>query len=63
MRAANPPGAVDLSKVPAVIFPNWRELLNRENLAERVRAGYGLAIGGYMDYCQRNGLSVSVESA
>lgn len=49
--------------VPAVIFANWREVLNRGQLSDRTRAGYALAIGGYLDYCLRNGLSVSKESA
>jgi hypothetical protein len=31
------------------IFSNWRELLNQADLPEGVRAGYGLAIGGYLD--------------
>ena len=63
MWAADSPGALPLSRVPTVIFPNWRELLNRADLPDRVRAGYGLAIGGYLDYCQRNGVSVTAESA
>ncbi|HWW03278.1 MAG TPA: integron integrase [Candidatus Acidoferrum sp.] len=63
MRAADPRRAVDLWKVPEVIFPNWRELLNQADLPERVRAGYGLAIGAYLEYCYRNGVSVTTESA
>src|SRR5215831_18851345 len=49
--------------VPSVIFANWREVLNQARLADRTRAGYALAIGGYLDYCLRNGLSVNKESA
>ena len=63
MRAAERPGAVDLCKVPEVIFPNWRELLNQADLPVGVRAGYGLAIGGYLEYCHGNGVSVTAESA
>jgi integron integrase len=49
--------------VPTVIFPNWREVLNQARLAETTRAGYALAIAGYLDYCRRNGLSITSESA
>ncbi len=49
-------------RVRAMTFANWREVLNQAQLAERTRAGYGLAIGGYLDYCLRNGLSVNKES-
>ena len=51
------------SAVPAVIFANWREVLNQATLTEAVRGGYALAIAGYLDYCRRNGLSVTIESA
>lgn len=50
-------------KVPSVIFANWREVLNQARLADRTRAGYALAIGGYLDYCRRNNLRVNKESA
>jgi integron integrase len=50
-------------KLPAVIFTNWREALNRSPLSEIVRGGYSLAIGGYLDYCRHNGVSVTLESA
>ena len=50
-------------EVPSVIFANWREVLNQARLSEPTRAGYALAIGGYLDYCRRNGLSVNKESA
>jgi hypothetical protein len=46
MWAADKPEAGGLGRVPTVIFANWREMLNLEKLPERVRAGYGLAIGG-----------------
>lgn len=49
--------------VPAVIFPNWREVLHQARLAEPTQAGYSLAISGYLDYCRRNGLSVTSASA
>ena len=63
MRTAFTPGALPPAKVPAVIFPNWRELLNRERLSATARGGYALAIGGYLDYCRHNGLSVTLQSA
>ena len=49
--------------VPGVIFTNWRESLNAAALPGAVRAGYTLAIAGYLDYCRRNGISVTLESA
>src|ERR1035441_5636173 len=49
--------------VPGVIFTNWRERLNAAALPGAVRAGYTLAIAGYLDYCRRNGISVTLESA
>jgi hypothetical protein len=56
-------GAVPCRPIPAVIFPNWREVLNQAPLSEAVRGGYSLAIGGCLDYCRHNGLSAAVESA
>lgn len=53
----------DEANLPSVIFANWREVLNQAPLPEGTRAGYGLAIGGYLDYCRRNGLRVNKESA
>src|ERR1039457_571774 len=49
--------------VPGVIFTNWREALNATALPGAVRAGYTLAIAGYLDYCRRIGISVTLESA
>ena len=49
--------------VPAVIFSNWREILNQSSLSKGMRGGYALAIGGYLDYCRRNALSVTTETA
>ena len=53
-------GALPSATVPAVIFPNWREVLNQMPFSEAVRGGYALAIGGYLDYCRGNGLSKRV---
>jgi len=52
------PGAVPPG-VPAVIFANRPEVLNQPPLSEPTRAGCALAIGGYLDYCRLDGLSIS----
>ncbi|HEV2209839.1 MAG TPA: integron integrase [Verrucomicrobiae bacterium] len=57
------PAQAASSAVPAVIFPNWREVLNQARLSDPTRAGYTLAIGGYLDYCRRNAFSVNSQSA
>ena len=49
--------------VPTVIFTNWREVLNQTGLGEATRAGYSLAIAGYLDYCRRNAISITTQSA
>ena len=49
--------------LPAVIFTHWREALNQARLSPAARGGYTLAIASYLDYCRRNGLSVTLESA
>jgi hypothetical protein len=56
-------GAVPFPRVPEFVLANWREELNQAGLAEKVRAGYTVAIAGYLDYCLHNGLSVALESA
>ncbi len=63
MERKQPAGALPFPTQPAVIFANWREVLNQASLPPRVRSGYALAIGGYLDYWRRNGLSVTNESA
>src|SRR5262245_49680129 len=55
--------AIPFPTIPAVIFANWREVLNRTELPHKVRSGYALAIAGYLDYCRANGLSVTTPSA
>jgi hypothetical protein len=49
--------------VPELIFPNWREVLNQSEVRGNTAAGYSIAISGYLDYCRRNGVSVSQPSA
>lgn len=56
-------GALRLPAVPMVVFPHWREMLNRSRLSVPARTGYALAICGYLDYCRKNGLSATVQSA
>ena len=41
-------GAVPWLAMPAVIFPHWREVLNQFPLSPAARAGYALAIAGYL---------------
>jgi integron integrase len=60
--SAVPPPA-SLSRVPEIIFANWREFLNQAQLARAVRHTHAQAIEGYLDYCRLNGVSVTVESA
>ena len=50
-------------RVPALIFPHWREVLNQSGIPGNCAAGYAMAISGYLDYCRRNGVSVSQASA
>jgi hypothetical protein len=59
----SPAGSHPFPTQPRVIFAHWREALNAHSLSGPARAGYALAISGYLDYCRRNGLSVSLESA
>lgn len=63
MESQNGTGGVPFPTVPVVIFPNWREVLNRAALVPKVQAGYALAIDGYLRYCRLNGLSVTSASA
>jgi hypothetical protein len=46
-----------------MVFSHWRELLNGLAVSGAVRAGYALAISGYLEFCRHNGVSVSLESA
>ena len=60
---STPPAQAKSAQTPAVIFANWREMLNQLKLARAVRHTYAQAIEGYLDYCRLNGASVAVESA
>lgn len=46
-----------------MVFSHWRELLNGLAVSGAVRAGYALAISGYLEFCRHNGVSVSLQSA
>ena len=61
--AESAPQRERLAALPAVIFAHWREVLNGLALSQAARAGYALAISGYLDYCRLNGLSVTLETA
>jgi hypothetical protein len=49
--------------VPEVIFANWAEALHRSGLSSGIQSVYALALSGYLDYCNRNGISVTTASA
>lgn len=55
--------AVPFPAVPEIIFTNWREALHRSGLSPGINSVYELAIGGYIEYCSHNGLSVSTATA
>ena len=63
MASQNRMGELPFPATPVVIFPNWREVLNRAELLPKVRAGHALAIERYLEYCRFNVLSVTVSSA
>jgi hypothetical protein len=50
-------------RVPEIIFSNWREALHQSRLSPGIQTVYSMAISGYVEYCARNGISVSKDSA
>ncbi len=48
---------------PEIIFTNRREALHRTGLSPAMKSVYALALSGYLDYCSRNGVSVTTPSA
>ncbi len=50
-------------RTPQIIFANWREALHRTGLSPAMKNLYALALGGYLDYCTRNAISVTTASA
>ena len=57
------PAGAPFPHAPELIFPNWREALHRSGFSHGIQAVYALAIDGYVEYCARNGVSVSTASA
>jgi integron integrase len=60
---AVPVSGAPFARVPEVIFPNWREALHASGLSAPLQRLYALAITGYLDFCARNGVSVTAHSA
>ena len=58
-----PDSSVPFPKVPDLIFANWREALHQCGLSPAVQSVYALAVSGYLDYCNHNGVSVTTASA
>jgi integron integrase len=54
---------VPFANVPEVIFANWREALHRSGLSPGMQSVYAVALSGYLEYCSRNGVSVTTASA
>ena len=54
---------VPFPTTPEVIFANWREALHRSGLTSGMQSVYALALGGYLEYCSRNAVSVTTASA
>jgi len=59
---ASPPG-LPFPRVPEIIFANWREALHQGRLSPGIQTVYEMAITGYLEYCSRNGISVTIASA
>ena len=62
LAAASPPG-LPFPRVPEIIFANWREALHQGRLSPGIQTVYEMAIDGYLEYCSRNGISVTIASA
>lgn len=58
-----PSSGLPFPNVPEVIFANWREDLHRSGLSPGLKSVYALALSGYLEYCERNGVSVTTASA
>ena len=56
-------GGAPFPRVPDLIFTNWREALHNSGLSSGVQTVYGMAVGGYVEYCSRNAISVTSASA
>ena len=60
---SSPASGVPFPTVPEVIFANWREALHLSGLSPGIMNAYAVALTGYLDYCSRNGVSVTTASA
>ena len=58
-----PASGLPFPTVPEVIFANWREALHRSGLTPGMQSVYTVAVGGYLEYCSRNTVSVTTASA
>jgi hypothetical protein len=66
MQPPPPPSAssgTPFPAVPEVIFTNWREALHQSGLSPGMQSVFALALSGYLEYCSRNGVSVTTASA
>src|ERR1044071_3317 len=51
------------SRLPEVIFTNWREVLHSSSIARHILAAYEHGVGRFLEYCVLNGASVTRQSA
>jgi len=63
MQPEIPASGLPFPTVPEVIFANWREVLHASGLSPGMKTVYALALGGYLEYCSRNAVSVTLASA
>ncbi len=66
MNQATPPAAssgMPFPTTPQIIFANWREVLHQSGLSSGLQTVYSMAVQGYLEYCEHNAISVSIESA
>ena len=55
MNPASAPAAASgtpFPRTPQMIFTNWREALHHSGLSSGIRTVYGMAVEGYLDYCE-----------
>lgn len=63
MQSQIPASGLPFPTTPEVIFANWREALHGSGLTSAMQSVYALALGGYLEYCSRNAISVTTPSA
>ena len=63
MQSQTPPSGLPFPTGPEVIFANWREALHGSGLNPGMQSVYALALSGYLEYCSRNAVSVTLPSA